>query len=350
MSQPRQIILTSQDLRKYPFLPQATEKIRSLGIDLADLAQPYLLPLVERAAEDILEVIKRRRLPVREQGEDVEEAVVFTLHLLFLRLVNDSLLTRRFAVAFARRTRQFLEEEDTEKLVYILRTLGIELRHVPEDYHGYTLGVNVFHYVDNIPEHTGPWRLVHRLLSRGLVYVSKHEAARLGEEALRKYIEARVQRLNVVGGIPPQIQGHLERIRVEWGKILEEMTPSIQGEAASEAFPPCISTLLEDLRRGRNVPHSGRFALASFLVNIGLSPEEILEMFRVAPDFREDIARYQVEHIAGLRGSRRRYTPYKCENMRTLGLCKWNCNVSHPLQYYYKVMKNRRRKPEKETV
>jgi DNA primase large subunit len=78
------------------------------------------------------------------------------------------------------------------------------------------------------------------------------------------------------------------------------------------------------------------------LLSIGFSVDEVLEVFKVTPDFREDIARYQIEHIAGLRGSRTKYLPYKCENMRSYGLCRWKCeNVRHPLQFFFRAARGR---------
>jgi DNA primase large subunit len=89
--------------------------------------------------------------------------------------------------------------------------------------------------------------------------------------------------------------------------------------------------------------HKELFTIAAFLVNRGYTTEQILAMLAERPDFNEKIARYQVEHIAGERGSRTKYKPPSCQTMRSLGLCieggrlcpKW---IKNPLEY---------RKPEK---
>ena len=84
------------------------------------------------------------------------------------------------------------------------------------------------------------------------------------------------------------------------------------------------------------------------VVNIGHGVDEVLALFRTSPDFNERVARYQVEHLAGLRGSRVKYLPYKCANMRSLGLCadpegRVCGRVSHPLQYYIRRARGARR-------
>jgi len=63
-----------------------------------------------------------------------------------------------------------------------------------------------------------------------------------------------------------------------------------------------------------------------------------MELYRMAPDFREDLTRYQVEHITGAGGTE--YTSPSCKTMITYGNCYGRdklCDyVSHPLTYYRK--------------
>jgi DNA primase large subunit len=84
----------------------------------------------------------------------------------------------------------------------------------------------------------------------------------------------------------------------------------------------------------------GRFAMAAFLLSIGTTEDDLLGMFKAFTDFDERIARYQVEHIAGKRGSRQKYTPPNCTTMQTHGLCvnpdDLCATVRHPLSYYRK--------------
>jgi hypothetical protein len=103
--------------------------------------------------------------------------------------------------------------------------------------------------------------------------------------------------------------------------------------------------ILGQLQRGENVAHSGRFALTSFLNTIGMDAEAIMRLFSQAPDFREDLTRYQVEHITGVT-SGTTYSPPGCQAMQTFGICynaddtcrsrkkDGNLRVTHPLHYY----------------
>jgi DNA primase large subunit len=65
----------------------------------------------------------------------------------------------------------------------------------------------------------------------------------------------------------------------------------------------------------------------------------VLELFKHAPDYNERIARYQIEHLAGLKGGRKKYSVYSCEKMKTLGMCVADCGTKTPVQYYLKQVR-----------
>lgn len=69
-----------------------------------------------------------------------------------------------------------------------------------------------------------------------------------------------------------------------------------------------------------------------------MKPTDIVDLFRSSSDFNERMTRYQVEHIAGERGSGTKYIPPTCDTLRTHGLCLGmndTCKgVRHPLTYY----------------
>ncbi|MCZ7405541.1 MAG: DNA primase regulatory subunit PriL, partial [Candidatus Methanoperedens sp.] len=101
-------------------------------------------------------------------------------------------------------------------------------------------------------------------------------------------------------------------------------------------FPPCMVHALSNAKGGVNLPHSMRFALVSFLLNIGMNTDGIIELFKVSPDFDEERTRYQVMHIHGATGTA--YTSPSCATMITYGNCFGKealCErISHPLNYY----------------
>jgi len=65
---------------------------------------------------------------------------------------------------------------------------------------------------------------------------------------------------------------------------------------------------------------------------------DVVNVFGNLSDYDEKMTRYQVEHIAGRRGTRTKYMPPNCNTLRTHGLCAGMdelCKtVRHPLSYY----------------
>jgi DNA primase large subunit len=120
---------------------------------------------------------------------------------------------------------------------------------------------------------------------------------------------------------------------------LEEIPKSV----IIAAFPPCIKGVYDTIASGRPTSHIGRFALTSFLINIGMTVEKVINFFRTVSDFDERMTRYRVEHIAGVRGSRTKYIPPRCDTLRTHGICHTTdeiCRkIRHPLAYYRRKLK-----------
>nr|MBC8497766.1 hypothetical protein [Candidatus Bathyarchaeota archaeon] len=138
-------------------------------------------------------------------------------------------------------------------------------------------------------------------------------------------------------------------------KVLSENRASITGEdlpseVVMEALPPCISTAFEGLVSGKRLGHMERFALTSFLINAGMEIDDIVKVFVSVTDFDEEFTRYQIEHIAGLRGSRTRYTPPTCSTLRTHGVCvnpdRICGRIKHPLSYYRRKIRMLQRQEE----
>jgi len=147
-----------------------------------------------------------------------------------------------------------------------------------------------------------------------------------------------------VGLLPQSIMDRVNR--------LEQLSLQKRGEIRLEeipkgvviaAFPPCIKGVYDTIASGRPASHIGRFALTSFLVNIGMTVENVIDLFRSISDFDERMTRYQVEHIAGVRGSRTKYIPPRCDTLRTHGICPSTdeiCKkIRHPLAYYRRKLK-----------
>ena len=90
------------------------------------------------------------------------------------------------------------------------------------------------------------------------------------------------------------------------------------------------------LKKDENLPHSGRFMLATFLLSKGQSIQQIAPLFKNAPDYNERVTLYQLNHLAGTSGSGTKYSCPSCEKLKTQSLCfaTSECdNIVNPLQF-----------------
>jgi DNA primase large subunit len=99
----------------------------------------------------------------------------------------------------------------------------------------------------------------------------------------------------------------------------------------------CVKEALGLLTKGQNVPHYGRFLLATYLLATGKSVDDIMALFPKSPDFKQSVTKYQVEHIAGLKGGRTKYSVPLCKTLLTHSFCfkdPVKCyGINSPMQY-----------------
>lgn len=338
-------MLTKHDLAKYPFLSQTAEYIKPLDLKIKDL--PESLERVLKHAEERVTAsfMPSTQHPPPIRNPDIEIAS-FPVAIMIVAAINDKYLKKRYALYEAKRIHQHLKQENPERILRIARFFKWDIKNIPatenKPYQSFKLPFTT--YLQNTTTFQEPqWKLINRQLSHGKVPLAKQETSRLLQEEIRKHIEAKLN--TKVTTLPPEIRSIVERVK----NTFTAHKPTIKLEEYPEtvdpdAFPPCIKALYNATTSGHHLSHTGRFTLTAFLVNIGMTTENILDLFRTFSDFNERLTRYQVEHIGGQRGSRTKYIPPRCSTLRTHRVCvnpDEICEkVRHPLAYY-------RRKVEK---
>jgi len=315
-----------------------------LDIKIDELASPEYKSILDRAESRIEEAVLFRTVSQKSPNDDIE-IPSFPIAVMMVAATADSLIKSRYALAEAKRASELLKDERKEKVMEIANTFNWKLRIVDGDINAPPCDF-ALSFPDFLKNATGfhdkKWKLVNRLLFNGEVYLTKREASRLLEEEVRRYIEGKLD--TKVRSLPQNIMDRVNQLKqlaiAKRGEIRREETPK---DVIIAAFPPCIKGLYDTMASGRPVSHIGRFALTSFLVNIGMSVENVVNFFRSVSDFDERMTRYQVEHIAGVRGSRTKYIPPRCDTLRTHGICHTTdeiCKrIRHPLAYYRRKLK-----------
>ena len=277
----------------------------------------------------------------------------FPLSLWFLKVLGIRVLTTRVI----NRTRDILENElrssrtSSEDVLYYAHALEIPCD-LDQDTSHFIIPVGAFITLSSRISGSR-YRLVNQGVDRGKVICSRELLSKLLREAFVRKAFDYLSRIEREKG--EKIMAGAEEILASIRQLVEEkgLTQEISlGSVDSSLFPPCISEYISQMKDGVNLPHMARFTLVSFLHKIGMNSEEIIALFRTAPDFKEKLTTYQVNHVTGETSSTE-YSPPKCSVLQSNHLCyrgedpicnsKW---LKHPLQYYtFKKTKPLRKAP-----
>ncbi|MDD1673510.1 MAG: DNA primase large subunit PriL, partial [Methanomicrobiales archaeon] len=321
------------------FLKEAQKKVstRTSSFDQF-ITSNYGRNILNHAAERIAFAIRGKKEGIVEKIRDPESDLFsYALARILVSCQGERGVIERHARYEALRASFFLKDESPELRQFVAERIGID----PQADH-----LSVIKYVELTSLLREPyWRLVNREITSGLVALNEGEIEDLIREKIRTIL-VRSLPLPVPKSLCEDIAPVLSGITSAYQEqVLQQF-----GEVDEEAFPPCIGALVRAITAGTNLPHQGRFAITAFLNAIGMTSQEIVELYCRAPDFNVEKTVYQVEHITGARGTE--YTAPACATLRTYGFCVRRdslCeHVNHPLTYYLNKKKHRKeeRRPE----
>jgi DNA primase large subunit len=304
-------------LAKYPFLSSATPLLRTYHV--TNLPQEVR----SRAQERVLEAIERGEKGVLPKLDNPwVELLSFPLSRALVLYVDDDWLRRRWALAEAARVERLLQSESDELLLHVINDLGLKVK---TEGGKWIMHFSQYLHLSKRLVTEPRWKLVNRLMDKGLVTLTRPEVIRLVREWLYdSFTQTK----------PLPTNWHPEEAKAV-KEALQKRAAKTVAPAPSKEWAPCMVALRN---RVADIGHFGLFALAAYMAQKGYEVKEIVDVLRVRSDFDEKIARYQVEHIAGQRGSRVKYRPPSCQSMKTHGLCiedGKHCpnNIKNPTQY-----------------
>lgn len=306
-------------LAKYPFLDGAGEYLRKSQFNLEELENPITRYIIERAVNRIETALSGKIYDKIELREEVE-VLTFLAALIIIKAAGMESLLRKFALGEARRTEKLLiadlkntkgsQEREILKMFYDLFRLKVD---IGDGGRFYKISITDY-LLRAVHFHEQEWDLINKLVHDGYVYLDKDEIVRLVRNELASLIHYRIKIMNLTE--PPQV------VREKADDIRSRYAPAPSANSFLVTdYPPCIKHAIEVMNKGENLPHSGRVMLATYMLAVGKTTEEIVSLFQNAPDFNEKITRYQVEHLAGTKGNRTKYSVPSCEKIRNNSLC-----------------------------
>lgn len=325
------------DFANIPCTKGALEYMRESPVGSADVCTDMAYESVRSTAKvRVLEALQNGTLKYRRYNEPAanKELLAYPVARIIVSSINNTYLTKRYALAVAKLAYEHIMSFRADGLRELAADFGI----------GATVDTKAMsatiHFTDYIHHahvlHEPKWKLSNHTVKGGMLTISKGDFARLMEEVIRKKVESGLPH-EVPKEIKEALKQHINEVQEAASIRTNKQSFSKEGfsEVSPGCFPPCISSAISDVQANVNLSHSMRFAMTTFLLNIGMKPEKITEIFRASPDFREQDTNYQINHIAGASGTA--YTCPTCATMTTNGNCpgKASCKkIVHPLVFY----------------
>ena len=361
----------------YPFAASAQE-LPGFLFETASTVVASSGELKEKLLKVLKNIVERGEVPTEVFKDPEESVLVYRAIVDVAGSLGDKRLISRIALAYSKTSSRFLKDERDEVLVALANRLGLRVKleyvHPPclpvvvERKRGTTIefvpctfAVPLLDYVKVVAQrllHDPSYMLVNNIVHGGYVFLDKRVFRRILEEYIYQYLQQECERVKplsteeyarLLGELKPIIGAIYSSTKEATSVSLEVRGEASTGVLVERFLPPCIRRIMDIVNSGGNPSHIERFNLAAFLGNLNLSVDEVLEYFRKTADFKERVARYQVEHILGLRGGRKKYKPYNCDNMRATGLCPVSEQCpggKNPLAVYKYNLRKAKRCPE----
>ena len=342
---------------RYPFLRESADFLKERGVTLdsliSGLAFERARALGKERVLDAVEFAKVVEKPIATETDAVNELLSYPVARMLVSCIGDEKFVRRYAISEAKLANVRLSEEierakeraakrgrtpppsaGIDFVIGVAEELGLEV-HFADD----SISVDFADFLRfSSAIKSKSWKLVNQEVRSGRVVVNESRLVRLVEQMISDKIVSELP-LPVNEKIMGALADDVEEIRLSLEQKRAEQPARDFGRVSIVRFPPCMKKLLEMIRAGENVPHTGRFAMVAFLHTLGMDSDTILSTFSSSADFDEGKSRYQIQHITGeISGTE--YTPPECSTMKSYGICfdpdglcdkDW---MTHPLKYY----------------
>ena len=332
------IRLGTGDLAKYPFLKEASEYIRLIQLDYEEFDRPEMKFIIERSAQRLEGEVNHGKLIDTLERYEIE-VLTFLVCLMMVKCIGIDTISKRHSLFEALRAERLLgadlkkeRNEDRRQLLIskiFVELFGVRVEINEDDHRLFKVKVN--DYLARASKfHEQEWKLINRSVHKGYVYLDADETVRLIRSELSTLIYNRINEMNL-SAMPESVKLKLLGVAPKFGR--DYYTANIQ---TISGYPPCVKHAIDEMSKGENLSHSARILLATYMLSIGKNIDEIASLFHTAPDYDEKVTRYQIEHLAGKKGSGTKYFVPSCEKVINENLCfatKECAGIVNPFQF-----------------
>lgn len=317
-------------LLRFPFSKQAKEYISSKRIDLLSVDYKVLEKVKKFLIDEINQDYKNLEkywFNISKIDDEIiatSYVMIYPLSKIIISIIDNTPLTQSFANYYQKRFMYFSKREDLENLKEIITDVCPLLFYdsYKEQY--------FISLIDLLTLDLGEdYKLQYTNLKEGNIFFPSKDALL---EFLSVVLKKRILRTTEINKkeIPKsflEISEIVKKHFLSTQKAREDLDYRFSGKLSNGDFPPCFDKLYNDLLSGKKLSHIGNYHLAVFLAGVGYTYDDIINIYKNAPNFDERIAGYQIKKII-----EKKYSIGNCETLKSNDLCVADCKVKHPLQ------------------
>jgi len=324
----------------FPYTEQAKKILKKTGLNPENVPEQAIKRaalMVSRASAG-----KEYSLGLTNPSKEIleHEVIAFPIAKMFVSVMRTTNIPEKFALLVQRNTfSNLLESENPQELCTDLaKDMGIKFG--LSDEKEFFAEMSLLDFL-TINFNDDELKLVNQAVEKGIVYLTLNDFARfISEKAYIKTNEALpISKEQVPKGIQ-RLARSIESQMISMEK--KDFDLKLEGKVDPNLFPPCIKEIYAQQMEGRKLPHYARLASATFLKSAGMTQEEILKVFAKSPDYKEHVARYQLQRIF-----EKDLSPPSCQKLAEYGLkvreCGAACTVKHPMQHYRREYRKKMR-------
>jgi DNA primase large subunit len=323
------IIMKYDYLRKYNFLDECKDYLRTIDFKgFEDLEDSKYEHMFKRAMDRIRSAVDN---DIYQHSDNVSyEIISFVIAVKVIQATGNRRLLKRFVLYESMVVEQSLQSDIDDKSIrnILLKkfsdfrggdgTHQVNLDNVEKD--GSEYKVTVADYVTMMNQFNEPeWRLVNQKVDQGFVFIKKNKFIRLMRIGIMKYLE------KMISSNPLKLPSMFDEYVVTARGLLEDF----ETVPMSKTYPPCMVSIIDQINRGENPNNISRVILTTYLLNRGISVEDVAETFNNTPDHDSRKTEYYISKLVG-------YKSYGCSKIESYGLCHRNekCgNIKNPMHF-----------------
>lgn len=326
--------------QKYPFSSYARAVVKASNLSLENVSDEVISRASLMICSSLEEKSHRKETPSHKnfshKGVLEQEILAFPVAKIILSFMKERSFVQAFSSMISKRVFSELESEKDELLFMLAKDLSLSFE--PDEQDGFFASVKLSSFL-SAGFRQDFMKLVNQRVFGGKVFLSRNEFCRLVSSLFEQRFlsEFPLDTKNA----PKKFSSAASELSTDFFEKRSKKFEKISfGAVRPEFFPPCVEKLYSDIYGGKNLSHSERFALATLMLDIGMPEKDVINLYRMTPNFDEKMTTYQVSRLSGSAG--KKIQSPGCSKMAEYNIRLPNCPcnesmyIKHPLQYYRK--------------